>query len=172
MVVTEVVDPSGRLNMSEVKSAGVIPGTAIDPVSASPYRPSVRTVKVRSENEIASGRRLRSIVSLPVEVDRVVAGVGREHERVIAGPAGGVPYRAAQMDRDHRSRRTRAVAAGVAEARRLPRFVRRTVRTPHLIGDPNFTLEVLLVDLEQLRCADGHRSWRRRGDTIVDTWLL
>ena len=46
------------------------------------------------------------------------------------------------------------------------------VRIPHLMGDPNFTLEVLLVDVEELRCADGRGSWRRRGISVLDTRLL
>ena len=35
------------------------------------------------------------------------------------------------------------------------------MRIPHLVGNPNFTLESLLVEVEELRCADGHGSWRR-----------
>ena len=46
------------------------------------------------------------------------------------------------------------------------------VRIPLLIGNPNFTLEVLIVEVEELRCADGHGSWRRRGISILDTRLL
>lgn len=46
------------------------------------------------------------------------------------------------------------------------------IRIPHLMGDPNFTLEVLLVDVEELRRADGRGSWRRRGISVLDTRLL
>ena len=46
------------------------------------------------------------------------------------------------------------------------------IRIPHLVGHPNFTLEVLLVEVEELRCADGLGSWRRRGISIRDTRLL
>ena len=46
------------------------------------------------------------------------------------------------------------------------------IRIPHLVGHPNFTLEVLLVEVEELRCADGLGSWRRRGISILDTRLL
>lgn len=46
------------------------------------------------------------------------------------------------------------------------------VRIPHLVGNPNFTLEVLIVEVEELRCADGRGSWRRRGISILDTRLL
>ena len=46
------------------------------------------------------------------------------------------------------------------------------VRIPHLVGHPNFTLEVLIVEVEELRCADGRGSWRRRGVSIIDTRLL
>ena len=43
------------------------------------------------------------------------------------------------------------------------------VRILHLIGNPNFSFEVLLVEVEELRCADGHGSWRRRGISVVDS---
>ena len=46
------------------------------------------------------------------------------------------------------------------------------VRIPHLMSNPNFTLEVLLVDVEEVRCADGRGSWRRRGISVLDTRLL
>ena len=46
------------------------------------------------------------------------------------------------------------------------------MRIPHLIGNPNFTLEVLLVEVEELRCADGRGSWRRQGISVLDTRLL
>ncbi len=46
------------------------------------------------------------------------------------------------------------------------------IRIPHLMGDPNFTLEVLLVDVEEVRCDDGRGSWRRRGISVLDTRLL
>ena len=46
------------------------------------------------------------------------------------------------------------------------------MRIPHLVGHPNFTLEALLVEVEELRCADGHGSWRRGGVSLVDTKLL
>ena len=46
------------------------------------------------------------------------------------------------------------------------------IRIPHLMTDPNFTLDVLLVDVEEVRCADGRGSWRRRGISVLDTRLL
>ncbi len=46
------------------------------------------------------------------------------------------------------------------------------IRIPYLMTDPNFTLDVLLVDVEEVRCADGRGSWRRRGISVLDTRLL
>ena len=46
------------------------------------------------------------------------------------------------------------------------------ISIPQLIADPHFTLEVLLVDVEEVRCADGRGSWRRRGISVRDTRLL
>ena len=53
-----------------------------------------------------------------------------------------------------------------------PDLFAELIRIPHLVGNPNFTLEVLLVEVEELRCADGLGSWRRRGVSIRDTRLL
>ena len=46
------------------------------------------------------------------------------------------------------------------------------MRIPHLMDNPNFTIEVLLVDVEELRRDDGRGSWRRRGISVLDTRLL
>ena len=53
-----------------------------------------------------------------------------------------------------------------------PDLFAELMRIPHLVPNPNFTLEVLLVEVEELRCADGRGSWRRRGVSVVDTRLL
>ena len=41
-----------------------------------------------------------------------------------------------------------------------------------LIKDRNFSLEVLLIEEEELRCNDGRGSWRRRGASVKDRKLL
>jgi len=46
------------------------------------------------------------------------------------------------------------------------------VHTPSLIKDRNFSLEVLLIEEEELRCNDGRGSWRRRGASVNDKKLL
>jgi chloramphenicol 3-O-phosphotransferase len=46
------------------------------------------------------------------------------------------------------------------------------VSFPHLLLDPNFTLEVVLVREEERRCDDGKGSWRRGGTSIRDRRLL
>lgn len=46
------------------------------------------------------------------------------------------------------------------------------VSFPHLIKDPNFSVEVVLVREEELRCEDGRGSWRRKGTSIRDHVLL
>ena len=46
------------------------------------------------------------------------------------------------------------------------------VHTPKLIEDTNFSLEVLLIEEEEVRCNDGKGSWRRRGVSIRDRKLL
>jgi len=46
------------------------------------------------------------------------------------------------------------------------------VHTPSLIKDRNFSLEVLLIEEEELRCNDGRGSWKRRGFSVKDRRLL
>ena len=46
------------------------------------------------------------------------------------------------------------------------------VNTPGLIKDRNFSVEVLLIEEEEIRCNDGRGSWRRKGISIKDRKLL
>jgi hypothetical protein len=46
------------------------------------------------------------------------------------------------------------------------------VHTPSLIKNRNFSLEVLLIEEEELRCNDGRGSWMRRGVSVKDRKLL
>jgi hypothetical protein len=46
------------------------------------------------------------------------------------------------------------------------------VHAPALIKDRNFSLEVLLIEEEEVRCNDGRGSWRRRGVSVKDRKLL
>ena len=46
------------------------------------------------------------------------------------------------------------------------------VHAPSLIKDRNFSLEVLLIEEEEIRCNDGRGSWRRRGISVQDRKLL
>ncbi len=46
------------------------------------------------------------------------------------------------------------------------------IHTPTLIKDRNFSLEVLLIEEEEVRCNDGRGNWRRRGISVKDRKLL
>ena len=46
------------------------------------------------------------------------------------------------------------------------------VSIPDLIQHPNFSLEVLLIQEEEIRCEDGNGSWRRKRLSIVDRRLI
>ena len=46
------------------------------------------------------------------------------------------------------------------------------VRIPDLAGHPHLTLEVLLIQEEQVWRDDGQGSWRRGRWSLVDRWLL
>ncbi len=62
--------------------------------------------------------------------------------------------------------------------RRSPRHGRpielfdELVGIPDLINDPGFTLDVVLIEQEETRCADGKGSWRRGRVSTVDRRLL
>jgi hypothetical protein len=55
---------------------------------------------------------------------------------------------------------------------RLSDLFYELVRTPALIKEGNFSLEVLMIEEEELRCNDGKGSWRRRGVSIKDRRLM
>ena len=55
---------------------------------------------------------------------------------------------------------------------RLTDLFRELVMISHVVGDENFSLEVLLIDEEEVRCNDGKGSWRRRGVSIKERRLL
>jgi hypothetical protein len=55
---------------------------------------------------------------------------------------------------------------------RLTDLFRELVMIPQMVGDENFSLEVLFIDEEEVRCDDGKGSWRRRGASIKDRRLL
>lgn len=46
------------------------------------------------------------------------------------------------------------------------------VYMPSLIKDKKFSLEVLLIEEEEVRCNDGRGSWRRKGISVKDRKLL
>jgi hypothetical protein len=55
---------------------------------------------------------------------------------------------------------------------KLTDLFRELVRVPELIKEVNFSLEVLLIDEEEIRIDDGRGSWRRRGASIKDRTLI
>jgi len=46
------------------------------------------------------------------------------------------------------------------------------VSIPDMIMNPNFSLEVLLIQEEEIRCENGKGSWRRKGLSIADRCLI
>lgn len=46
------------------------------------------------------------------------------------------------------------------------------VSFPQLMAHPNLSLDVLLTREEEVQCADGQGSWRRKGRSIVDRRLI
>lgn len=46
------------------------------------------------------------------------------------------------------------------------------IRIPKLISHPNFTIEIILVEIEEIRENSGKGSWKRKGWSIYDKKLL
>jgi hypothetical protein len=46
------------------------------------------------------------------------------------------------------------------------------IRFPHILSNPNFSLDVLLIQEEQVRHYDGKRGWRRKGWVTHERRLL
>lgn len=55
---------------------------------------------------------------------------------------------------------------------RLADLFRELVSIPELINHPNLTLEIALIQEEEVRHADGQGSWRRRGQSVHDHKLI
>jgi hypothetical protein len=55
---------------------------------------------------------------------------------------------------------------------RLEQLFAELVRIPGLIAHPNFSLEVVLIQVEEIQLEDGRGSWRRKGRSIQDRRLL
>ncbi len=55
---------------------------------------------------------------------------------------------------------------------RVEDVFRQLVRLPHLLPHPNLTLEVALIQEEQVLCDDGRGSWRRGRWSVYDRRLL
>jgi hypothetical protein len=46
------------------------------------------------------------------------------------------------------------------------------IRIPHIIAEDNFSLEILMIEEEEVRINDRKGSWRRRGESVLDRKLL
>lgn len=55
---------------------------------------------------------------------------------------------------------------------KLTDIFKELVKIPHMLNEDNFSLEVLFVDEEEVRCNDGKGSWRRRGISIKERRLI
>lgn len=55
---------------------------------------------------------------------------------------------------------------------RIEDVFRELIYIPHLIGHPNFSMDVVLTSEEEIRQADGRGSWRRKYISIIDRRLI
>lgn len=67
---------------------------------------------------------------------------------------------------------------GATTRRRSPRrgavwdVFRELVYVPHLIGHRNLTLDVVMIEEDEIRVYDGSRGWRRKGWVVVGRRLV
>jgi hypothetical protein len=55
---------------------------------------------------------------------------------------------------------------------RLPDLFSELIRIPTLFSKGNFSIEVLMIEVEETWCNDGRGSWRRKGASIEDRQLI
>jgi hypothetical protein len=55
---------------------------------------------------------------------------------------------------------------------RLPDLFSELIRIPTLFSKGNFSIEVLMIEVEETWCNDGRGSWRRKGASIEDRQLV
>ena len=55
---------------------------------------------------------------------------------------------------------------------KLTDLFRELVRIPEMLSNDNFSLEVLFIDEEEIRCDDGKGTWRRNGASIKERRLV
>ena len=55
---------------------------------------------------------------------------------------------------------------------RLSDLFSELIRIPSLFSKGNFSIEVLMVEVEEIWCNDGRGSWRRKGASIEDRKLI
>ena len=46
------------------------------------------------------------------------------------------------------------------------------IRIPNLINEDNFSMEILMVTIDEIRCNDGNGAWRRKGISLIDKKLI
>jgi hypothetical protein len=54
----------------------------------------------------------------------------------------------------------------------LPDLFSELIRIPTLFSEGNLSIEVLMIEVEEVRCDDGRGSWRRKGARIEDRRLI
>ncbi len=55
---------------------------------------------------------------------------------------------------------------------KLTDLFQELIRIPEILCEKNFSLEVLFIDEEEIRCDDGKGSWRRRGVSIKERRMV
>jgi hypothetical protein len=55
---------------------------------------------------------------------------------------------------------------------RLSDLFNELIRVPSLFSKGNFSVEVLMIEVEEIWCNDGRGSWRRKGASIEDRKLI
>lgn len=111
-------------------------------------------IEIQTKNFSALGRKLRALTKKhpvrlvhPIAKEKYIVKVSHENNKVI-------------------SRRKSPKNGKVTDV------FNELIRIPDLMSHENFTLEVLLIKEEEIRCDDGQGSWRRKGVSIKDRKLV
>ena len=116
--------------------------------------PDVLLVEIQTRNFSAIKRKLNDLINrYPLRLVHPIAG----EKWIIKQPQKGINV----VTRRKSPKRGRVVD-----------IFRELVSFPELMNSPNFSLEVLLIQEEEVRRYDGRRGWRRRGWVTEERHLL
>ena len=128
-------------------------------------------IEVRIDNSIVDIVRERLLIEIQTKnfsaIKKKLANLLKNHQVRLVYPISQLKWIIHVTESGEIIRRRKSPKKG-----RLVDLFYELVNVPNLIRDENFSLEVLMIEEEEVRCNDGKGSWRRRGVSIQDRRLI